>query len=353
MTKELRFILAMVWYFKIELIRTKQLPEYVTISQIDKIPSLIQDIKKQALLTYNMVFRDCDQSKIIILDTGREEIDGKAGMIDCYDPSQSKFKVMVSRRRGRDSEGTLPYLVSSENMNHVHEIHECYYNADPKQSSSMVTLADHFPTSNMDPPCLKIEYDVFCAIQLRYSNDAMRSNHVQEEIVTLLNVREKQAREDQAKIESEQRRLQDGLCLLHATHEPVTQRPRKRSKNDNRNGKNPFWSTAVNAHWRAKVEHYLSMQRTAFNANIQMDHASDDDSEHVFTYPFSTIDNSLRECSDELFPFNAQQSKLTMHDSMFSGKNTPTTIIVNAASVQSMSSGCAFDNNIMDFCLSW
>ena len=69
-TKELRFILAMVWYFKIELIRTKQLPEYVTISQIDKIPSLIQDIKKQALLTYNMVFRDCDQSKIIILDTG-------------------------------------------------------------------------------------------------------------------------------------------------------------------------------------------------------------------------------------------------------------------------------------------
>jgi len=131
-TKELRFILAMVWYFKIELIRTKQLPEYVTISQIDKIPSLIQDIKKQALLTYNMVFRDCDQSKIIILDTGREEIDGKAGMIDCYDPSQSKFKVMVSRRRGWDSEGTLPYLVSSENMNHVHEIHECYYNADPK-----------------------------------------------------------------------------------------------------------------------------------------------------------------------------------------------------------------------------
>jgi len=83
--KELRYIIVIIWYIKVDLMRTRQLPEYVTMSHINKIPALRADIQKQALTTYNSVFRNPEQSRFVAADTGNKTIDGHRGTILFYD----------------------------------------------------------------------------------------------------------------------------------------------------------------------------------------------------------------------------------------------------------------------------
>ena len=83
--KEITTVLAIVWYIKVELLRTKQLPHYITYGTIDRAPPLMTDIHKQASFVYSHLYRkDDNASKCVIADT-EKNIDGKVGMISSYD----------------------------------------------------------------------------------------------------------------------------------------------------------------------------------------------------------------------------------------------------------------------------
>ena len=58
--KELTLVQVIVWYITVELIRTKQVPPYLTYSRMHMVPSLKSDIEKQASSVYSTMYRHDD-----------------------------------------------------------------------------------------------------------------------------------------------------------------------------------------------------------------------------------------------------------------------------------------------------
>ena len=84
--KEVAIVLAIAWYIKVELLRTEQLPSYITYANMDRIPKLKADIQKQASLVYSNLYRKDDKvNQFFMADTGSSYLDGKVGRIRSYD----------------------------------------------------------------------------------------------------------------------------------------------------------------------------------------------------------------------------------------------------------------------------
>jgi hypothetical protein len=316
-------------------------------SHIDKIPALRADIQKQALTTYNSVFRNPEQSRFVAADTGNKTIDGHRGTILFYDETESKFRVVMSDNSTDEGKQSTPLLLSPENISHLRKIDVCHYNSSPKIMKCSVSLANHFPLSDMVQPSIVFRYDVFCKVSKQFTVHELKTSDTHTRVSKLLQEMEQQEKEEQIRIEKEQRLIREGLANMHATRDPVTQRPRKKFKTGPEKAK-----PAVDAYWKAKIEHYLSLANPSIHSTTP-DELANEDSEHLFTYPFQTVNNSLHECSDSLVALRPVSKILQLQDSIFYGKNTPRNIIINASSVTSMSPGCAFDSSVMDFCLSW
>ena len=73
--KEIATFLAIMWYIKVELLRTKQLPHYITYRTIDRVSLLTTDIHKQASFVYSHMYRKNDNaSKCVIADTKKKTL---------------------------------------------------------------------------------------------------------------------------------------------------------------------------------------------------------------------------------------------------------------------------------------
>ena len=85
-------VLSIAWYIVVELLRTKQLPQYMTHTTIHRVPSLRADIHNQAAKVYTEIFRTADTvNKFYVADTGNNHIDGKVGAIFSYDTDRCDY----------------------------------------------------------------------------------------------------------------------------------------------------------------------------------------------------------------------------------------------------------------------
>ena len=85
LARESSIVLAIAWYIGIELLRTKQLPQYINHTGINRVPCLRADIQKQAAGVHTNLFRKDDiVNKFYVADTGRKNLDGKVGLITSY-----------------------------------------------------------------------------------------------------------------------------------------------------------------------------------------------------------------------------------------------------------------------------
>ena len=95
--KEIATVLAIMWYIKVELLRTKQLPHYITYGRIDKVPPLMTDIHKQASFVYSHLYRkDDNTSKCVIADTGKKNLDEKFSRISSYNTIERCYILQAS-----------------------------------------------------------------------------------------------------------------------------------------------------------------------------------------------------------------------------------------------------------------
>ena len=77
-SKELILVQVICWYITVELIRTKQVPPYLTYSRMHMVPSLKLDIEKQASSVYSTMYRhDNIINKFLFADTNDDQLDGK------------------------------------------------------------------------------------------------------------------------------------------------------------------------------------------------------------------------------------------------------------------------------------
>ena len=115
--KEIATVLAIVWYIKVEFLRTKQLPPYITYTQKDKVPQLRRDVHQQASSIYSRLHRNNDKaSKFFIADIGQKNLDRKVGAISSYDAVKCCYIVQVSDNKHPNSINSTELYLLPEYM---------------------------------------------------------------------------------------------------------------------------------------------------------------------------------------------------------------------------------------------
>ena len=123
-----------MWYIKVDLLRTNQLPKYIIFSGIEKVPKLKPDIQQQALNVYGNIFRKDDiVNMFFIQDTGQKHLDGKVGVISSYDQVNCCYVTKVSPTNQWRTCGSLEMLLFSENMEPYRHVRPATYSLTHQQ----------------------------------------------------------------------------------------------------------------------------------------------------------------------------------------------------------------------------
>ena len=75
--------------------------------------------------------------------------------------------------------------------------------------------------------------------------------------------------------------------------------------------------------------------------------------EHMFTFPFATVDNSLHLSCEGLTELSHCSGTDSLHDAACGRDNIASSVIIDEASVSSVGPGHFIDDDMMNFCLSW
>ena len=126
------------------------------------------------------------------------------------------------------------------------------------------------------------------------------------------------------------------------THKSGRERPRKRPRFHSAMP-TPGRNIQINSVWAAKIEHIRSV------INGRQDQAE----EHLFTFPFQTIDNSLMECGNGSCNFDFNGDDCPRSDILFPSLKKDDPIVLTTAAVQSLSPGRETDDDAIDLCVQW
>ena len=174
-------------------------------------------------------------------------------------------------------------------------------------------------------------------------------------LIKLIDEKEAMEEEKRKKIQEQQMELEKGLARLYSTRTPIETRPRKKIRQVRRlkqrepNSEMKARELQVKAAWHSKIEHIITKR----DVNDEMNSKEVEPCQHMFTYPFRTVDNSLHQSCNGLVEFSHHSGISDVHDTVYEkGCMTPSIVISNK-SVGSLRPGCEMDDNIVNFCLSW
>ena len=347
--KEVTIVLAIVWYIKVELLRCKQLPNYITYTNMDSVPKLKADIQKQASLVYSNLYRKDDKvNKFFMVDTGRNDLDGKVGMISSYDAIRCCYVAHVCKTSQWDSSVLMELSVSPENMEPYTRVRTATYCPTAACDLCQINLENHFTSSIATAaPTITFWPCVFSEIGGLSQCPHTGGQYQIDKLMSLLNERERIANEKANQLHTQQLELEKGLSKMYSTRQPVQKRPRSSIQRQKPKLK-PSRVLQIKSVWEAKIKHIIS------KAGQKRDHARErKEYEHMFTFPFTTVDNSLHSSCTDLKEFSNHLRDDDIHDAVYAQNNFAPSIIVDAKSVKSVSPGCDMDNDMMDFGLAW
>ena len=357
LARETSIVLAIAWYIGVELLRTKQLPQYITHTGINRVPCLRADIQKQAAGVYTNLFRKDDiVNKFYVADTGHNHLDGKVGVITSYDLVKCRFVTRIGGAYQTRNSDLIDILLSTENMEPYRRVYTQTHVPRPSAETCTIRLGNHFPDPNSVLPCVTFHADVFSEIGGITASPHAGGQAQRDRLVELIKTKELMKHADAEKIRSQQAELERGLSKLHATRSPVELRPRKklrqtRGHQNVSNSKQQISPRAlqVKSVWKAKIEHIVSRG----NDFEGVDGGDNDVYEHMFTHPFRTVDNSLHHSCVGLLEFSHCMGTEGLNDAACGRNDVASSIIIDGNSVSSVTPGREMDDNIMNFCLSW
>jgi hypothetical protein len=356
--RERSIVLAIAWYIGVELLRTKQLPQYITYTGIGRVPCLRADIQKQAARVYTNLFRKDDiVNKFYVADTGKNHLDGKVGVITSYDTMKCRFGAKIGATCHTRHSDFIEIPLSPENMEPYRRIYTPTHIPCPSAETCTIRLENHFRDPNSVLPCVTFHSDVFTEIGGITASPHTGGQAQQDRLVELIKTRELIKHAEAEKLRSQQAELERGLSKLYATRSPVELRPKKKIRQTHGlqnvpNSKQQISPRAlqVKSVWKAKIEHIVSRSK---NVPGGVDGDDNDVHEHMFTYPFRTVDNSLHHSCVGLPEFNHYRGTEGLNDAVYGRNDIASSIIIDGNSVSSVTPGRDMDDNIMNFCLSW
>ena len=226
--KEIAIVVAIVWYVKVELLRTEQLPSYITYANMDRIPKLKADIQKQASLVYSNLYRKDDKvNQFFMADTGSSYLDGKVGRIRSYDSIRCCYVAHVCKTSQWDSSVLMELSVSPQNMEPYTWVRTHIYSPSAACDSCQINLENHFTLSiSSAAPTITFWPCVFSEIGGLSQSPHTGGECQRDKLMSMLNEKEKIANEKANQLDRQHLELEKGLLKLHSTRQPVQKRPR-------------------------------------------------------------------------------------------------------------------------------
>ena len=339
---EIATILSIAWFIQMELIRTGQVPSVWTLTQMQKVPLFQQGLIKQASTVYNNVYRDRESSQFILTDTGIDQLDGRIGYIDSYNEVWVGYHSLLCERGSSNRNKSTSLFVKTEHMSAVKSFLPRKYNKEAKKKEFSVGVHNLLPHTDGGVFEVKFCHDIFSHICKVHQTPERNSNVAYATMTKMMEEKEGKEREQAARCEQHQAVYKEAMNTFYSTHEPVSTSPHKRLRTSlNRTDDNH--ELQVQSVWKAKFEH---MQAIMNGKNAS-------GSEHLFTYPFLTTDNSLIQCLDGLAQLgqhhSAQEEDHVLNSSTL--KHKPA--VITSKSLISLSPGVDINEDIMDLCLKW
>ena len=163
--RERSIVLAIAWYIGVELLRTRQLPQYMTYTGIHRVPNLRADIQKQASKVYTDIFRTDDiVNKFYVADTGHNHLNGKIGVITLYDMAKCCYVARIGTTCHTRDYDITEISLSPENMHPYQQVHTPTHMPWPSSETCTIRLGNHFSDPNSVSPCVTFHSDIFTAI---------------------------------------------------------------------------------------------------------------------------------------------------------------------------------------------
>jgi hypothetical protein len=122
-----------------------------------------------------------------------------------------------------------------------------------------VTIQNHFPAYERALVPIKFRVAQFKDLLQYNAHPQNGPTCCRERLISLINDTETREKEDDDKVEAEQIELQKGLARLYLVRAPVLRRPRKKIWNGAK-PPSPQRITQLRCIWKAKIEHYLSIE---------------------------------------------------------------------------------------------
>ena len=115
-------MLSIVWYIKVELLCTQQLPPYITLSQFHKVPLPNRDIDHREQNVYNAIYYNTEKNNSVVAGTGSDTIDGRFGTIMLYDAVNCQVDALVSPGSVWKDKNVIPMTVHMQNMGRLQRV---------------------------------------------------------------------------------------------------------------------------------------------------------------------------------------------------------------------------------------
>ncbi len=351
-TVEEKMITSIAWYLRMELFRTKQLPSSMTPSLLRLCTSIQKNITNEAQFVYNKIYRDEKSSKFILADTGKGQMDGRRGEIISYNSISRRYMTVIHPRQASKSIQLQHMSVKIENMEPFTKGRLQMYNRTPKENTCQVSIRNDFPsTSNATSNAIEsnalmtinFRHDIFSHICDQFNGrPEMQSDEAFKQMESRLNRLEENERLQTDRIEKEQlEQCQIMKNFLHK-HASVKDQPRKRHR-FHAAMNTPRRNIQINSVWAAKVDYIRSV----------MDRCNTQEEEHLFTFPFLTVDNSMRTCGHDTCHFKMDNDTRLTKDSLFPSLRGPDPIVITTSAVKSLAPGTKTDEDTIDVVLQW
>ena len=163
--RERSIVSAIVWYIEVELLRTRQLPQYMTFTGIHRVPCLRADIQKQAARVYTDIFRTNDSvNKFYAADTGHNHLDGKVGVITLYDTVKCCYSARMGATYHASDSDIMEIPLSPENMEPYKRVYTPTHMPCPSLETCTIRLGNHFSDPNSVSPSVTFHSDIFTEI---------------------------------------------------------------------------------------------------------------------------------------------------------------------------------------------
>ena len=334
---ELATIVSLAWYIKMELFRTKQMPESITPTSFRYCTDMEAEIKLQALSVYNDIYRDQSLSRFVLSDTNRPDLDGCRGTIQRYNQASLTYQATIQHRNSESTQN-----VRMEWMQPLNESSLANYNSKPKAMSTELAVRDLFNKEANSVMILNYHHNVFGLIRKFYDKPEQQHERAYELMKRKLSELDEIEATEKRQLEQDNIQFDQALRTMMNQRKPIQDNPNKRRR---------YYSSKP----APSVDRQLKSVRDAKYQFIlnQIQNQNCDAEQHLFTYPFKTSNSSLHTCFSEGFlSIYDGRDELTEH-SLVTCSSPSEPIIVTSSTMKSLSPGNEIEESIIDLALTW